>query len=171
MGEKRKYSKKKKSSSIVLYVLLIIIIISTLSYFIIFNKKEIKSSFEKTVLDHTKTILSFDTRVPGEIGNKKTREYISNELEKYGFSVTYDTFSQDTIIGKKVFTNIIATYKPRGKRRYIFSAHYDSKLFENFKFLGATDSVVSCAMLLDFAKYINTLNLNSFDYEYILFNI
>lgn len=49
----------------------------------------------------------------------------------------------------KTFTNIIATLDPEVDRRLVLAAHYDSKLIKNF--LGATDSALSVALLLDLA--------------------
>ena len=51
----------------------------------------------------------------------------------------------------KPFTNIIATLDPHVDRRLALVAHYDSKYFANTKFLGATDSALSVALLLDLA--------------------
>jgi len=37
-------------------------------------------------------------------------------------------------------------------KRIVFACHYDSKYFEDFDFIGAIDSAVPCALLLDMAK-------------------
>ena len=47
------------------------------------------------------------------------------------------------------FTNIIATLNPTANRRLVLACHYDSKKMKNF--VGATDSAVPCAILLDIA--------------------
>jgi glutaminyl-peptide cyclotransferase len=47
------------------------------------------------------------------------------------------------------FTNIVATLDPAAPRRLVLACHYDSKKLPNF--IGATDSSVPCAMLLDIA--------------------
>jgi glutaminyl-peptide cyclotransferase len=89
--------------------------------------------------------------------------------------VEYDTFTDQTPFGRKSFTNVIATlpigitYKKFDKslsdsykinhinNRVVFACHYDSKYFKNFDFIGATDSAVPCAMLLDIAKYLQNI--------------
>jgi len=92
-------------------------------------------------------------------------------LQSYGWIVEIDTFQDNTPYGLKNFANIIANY-PIGvnfarkkdqlqkndfelNKRVVFACHYDSKYFENFDFIAATDSAVPCAILLDMAKFLN----------------
>ena len=65
--------------------------------------------------------------------------------------MTEHSFEDSTPIGRKPFTNIIATLDPHVDRRLVLAAHYDSKYFKNQVFLGATDSALSVALLLDLA--------------------
>jgi glutaminyl-peptide cyclotransferase len=87
----------------------------------------------------------------------KTQQYIISKLKSFDFQVTLDTFETDTIIGKKTFTNIIASHKNTShlKENIVLAAHYESKIFNEFEFLGAIDSVVSCSMLLEFSRFID----------------
>jgi len=98
-------------------------------------------------------------RVPGEDGNVKAREYMVAFLEDLGWNIELDEFTQDTVVGIKTFVNIIATYHPDSPRRLVVAAHYDSKL-SPAGFIGATDSAVPCAMLLDLAAGITPLMQN-----------
>ena len=41
--------------------------------------------------------------------------------------------------------------------RVVFACHFDSKYFDNFEFIGAIDSAVPCAMLLELAKYLQEI--------------
>ena len=72
-----------------------------------------------------------------------------------------DEFDDNTPLGKKRFTNIIATQNPAARRRLILSAHYDSKLMQPSEngeyFLGAIDSAVPCAMLVEIARTLTPL--------------
>jgi glutaminyl-peptide cyclotransferase len=55
-----------------------------------------------------------------------------------------------------MFTNIIAShFKSKSEKKIVIAAHYDSKLFNSFTFLGATDSAVSCSILIDLSRFIN----------------
>ena len=98
-------------------------------------------------------------------------------MKSYGWLVEFDTFVDQTPYGMKSFTNIISTlpigttYKYVDKNspdtfkinhvnnRIVLACHYDSKYFTNFNFIGATDSAVPCALLLDLAKYLKELIL------------
>ncbi len=51
--------------------------------------------------------------------------------------------------GQVEFTNIVATLDPTATRRLVLACHYDSKKLPNF--VGATDSAVPCAILIDIA--------------------
>lgn len=77
-------------------------------------------------------------------------------MTKYGWSVEEDTFTDNTPFGPKRFTNIVATHNPKAPRRLVLSCHFDSKYFADIEFIGATDSAVPCAMLLDIARHLNT---------------
>ena len=63
-------------------------------------------------------------------------------------------------MGEIDFTNIVATLDPHVDRRLVLAAHYDSKIIggsiSNSKFLGATDSALPCALLLDLAHSLNS---------------
>jgi len=96
-------------------------------------------------------------RVPGTIGHTEVREFIVGELQKYGWHVELDTFTEHTPLGLKTFTNVVAKLNPHADRQLAIAAHYDSKLMAPEKgkyFLAATDSAVPCAMMLDFAKLL-----------------
>ena len=103
-------------------------------------------------------------------------------MSDYGWDVQLHSFVDKTPMGAKNFTNIIANYEigrqlasAKAKtsldydgddddddksrfvlnNRVVFACHYDSKLFKDFDFIGAVDSAVPCAMLLDFARFLN----------------
>ena len=108
--------------------------------------------------DYTKQILSFGPRpaISSSNGLKKTREYIINVLKNLNFTVTLNTFEQDTPLGKTSFTNIIADYKIQfNKKKLILSAHYESKFEKDILFVGATDAACPCGMVLELAAFIN----------------
>ena len=78
-----------------------------------------------------------------------------NQLKCSRWKITLDTFT-DTApqpFGEKKFTNIIATLDPDVDKRLVLAAHYDSKYFSPIQgsFVGATDSAVPVALLLDLA--------------------
>lgn len=73
--------------------------------------------------------------------------------------MTTDRFESDTPYGRLPFTNLIATLNPSAKRRLVLACHYDSKYYppqwHGKEFLGATDSAVPCAMMLELARALD----------------
>lgn len=102
-------------------------------------------------------------RFPGSSGHKSIQRYLKNEFEKLKWHTEEDRFIQQTVIGQVEFVNLIFSQNPMSKKKIVLAAHYDSKILptsrENFRstFIGATDSAVSCAMLIDLSIKINSL--------------
>ncbi|KRZ77144.1 Glutaminyl-peptide cyclotransferase-like protein [Trichinella papuae] len=100
-------------------------------------------------------------RPVGSQNHKKVQAFITQSLEALGYKVESTTFTQQTVVGQKTFTNIVGTLDPLIPRRLILACHYDSKDFRpNFEFFGATDSAVPCAMLLDIAASLRNVIYN-----------
>nr|ATO88036.1 glutaminyl cyclase [Conus frigidus] len=93
-------------------------------------------------------------RVSGTRGNFNVRNSIIKWMRREGWSVQEDPFIAKTPYGWVRFSNVIATLNPRAARRVVLACHYDSKLilFHGLSFVGATDSAVPCALLMDSAK-------------------
>lgn len=96
-------------------------------------------------------------RVSDTPSHKAVQEYIISQFQGTKFTIEKDVFRDNTPLGEKEFTNIIATYNPNAEHFLVLAAHYDSKYFPTFNFVGATDSAVPCAMLLDIARNLNPL--------------
>jgi glutaminyl-peptide cyclotransferase len=72
--------------------------------------------------------------------------------------VEVDTFLSRTPYGYRSFSNIISTLNPEAKRHLVLACHYDSKYFPRWDsrvFVGATDSAVPCAMMLELARALD----------------
>lgn len=68
-------------------------------------------------------------------------------------NVALDEFAQDVpIFGNVSFTNIVGTSNPNADSFLALACHYDSKYIPNEEFLGAIDSAVPCAIMLNIAK-------------------
>ncbi|OQV11412.1 Glutaminyl-peptide cyclotransferase [Hypsibius exemplaris] len=92
-------------------------------------------------------------RVSGTPGNLLVQQHIIQTLRSIGYTIETDSF-QDTPPAphsRRTFTNIIATLDPNAPRRLVLACHFDSKFDNRGEFIGATDSAVPCAMLLDLA--------------------
>jgi glutaminyl-peptide cyclotransferase len=65
----------------------------------------------------------------GTENNTIVRNYIISTLKALDWHVEEDSFVDETPIGPKNFTNVIATKDPTALRRVVLSAHFDSKYF------------------------------------------
>uniref|UniRef100_A0A8C5T4X2 Glutaminyl-peptide cyclotransferase n=1 Tax=Malurus cyaneus samueli TaxID=2593467 RepID=A0A8C5T4X2_9PASS len=96
-------------------------------------------------------------RYPGSSGSYIVQQHIKHRLQtlKAGWEIEQDTFQRYTPYGYKTFSNIISTLDPSAKRHLVLACHYDSKFFgqqwHDRVFVGATDSAVPCAMILELA--------------------
>ncbi|XP_028651806.2 glutaminyl-peptide cyclotransferase-like [Erpetoichthys calabaricus] len=94
-------------------------------------------------------------RYPGSPGSQVARQHIANCLSSLsaGWTVGFDTFSALTPRGQVSFSNVMAVLDPDVPRRLLLACHYDSKYFPTDEkgrvFIGASDSAVPCAMLLE----------------------
>ncbi|KAJ1656355.1 hypothetical protein IWQ61_004058 [Dispira simplex] len=97
-------------------------------------------------------------RVPGTMNNKRVQEYILSKMKALGWHIDLDPFTDDTPLGTIDFCNIIATKNPQAPRRLVLSAHFDSKYYppKEGVFIGATDSAVPCALLLELAETLDS---------------
>lgn len=94
-----------------------------------------------TSFEHTKEILSYGTRVPGDAGWQRTVDYIERHMGQLGWALERDSFVADTPQGRKTMHNIIASVNPQaGVCLLDLAAHFETKFFSNMEFLGATDS-------------------------------
>ena len=96
-------------------------------------------------------------RVSGTESNKQVQAHIIKHFESLGWHIELDKFTDSTPFGPVEFTNIIVTRDITSHKRLTFAAHFDSKYFKNFEFIGATDSSVPCAILMDMAATLNNL--------------
>jgi len=83
-------------------------------------------------------------------------QHIKKQMTQLGWHLQYDTFVDNTPYGPKTFTNIVAIQSPLALRRLTLACHFDSKYFDQFEFIGATDSAVPCALLIDIARHLNS---------------
>ncbi|KAI4886818.1 hypothetical protein NFI96_018386 [Prochilodus magdalenae] len=96
-------------------------------------------------------------RQPGSRGSRMVRRHISSLLDSLsaGWSVEIDSFNSETPRGPINFSNILAVLDPTAPRRLLLACHYDSKIIPlaspdpKKMFVGASDSAVSCAMILE----------------------
>jgi glutaminyl-peptide cyclotransferase len=116
-----------------------------------------------------RTIVGFGPRPAGSEAIAKERNYIVSELTKAGLKPQLDEFDARTPRGLRHMVNIRAI-RPGSKPTTIaVTGHYDTKVFDNFSFVGANDGGSSAAWLLEFARATSGLKLDN-SLEFVFFD-
>lgn len=99
-------------------------------------------------------IVAIGPRPAGSAGAKQTRDYITRQLASIGLKTEEQAFEPDTPIGPIKMVNLRATIPGPGRGRIILAGHYDTKLFHDFPFVGASDGGSSTAFLIEMARVL-----------------
>ncbi len=109
-------------------------------------------------LQHVQQLVDYGPRPPGSPALEKARGYIVQELEKTGWVVTQQEFTDATPQGPVKFVNLIATFKGAKEAKvapsFLLCSHYDTKLFASGQFVGANDGGSSNGVLLELARVL-----------------
>lgn len=131
-----------------------------------------KSDFDgDRALDFVRKQVEFGPRPPGSPELEKTRAYIIDQLRSFGLNVTADEFRATTPVGERKMTNIVAELPGDSNNIVIISSHYDTKLFKEFKFVGANDAGSSTGALMEIARVLAAKKQNlKFTYRFVFFD-
>jgi Zn-dependent M28 family amino/carboxypeptidase len=99
-----------------------------------------------------KHLVSYGPRPAGSKALAATRSWIEAQLKVTGAQVDEDSFTASTPIGAIPMTNVIAKFTGTGSKIVMVAGHYDTKRFDNFRFVGANDGGSSAALLLELAR-------------------
>jgi hypothetical protein len=104
--------------------------------------------------EHLKNIVAIGPRPAGSAGAQKTRDYIRQQLSALGLTVNEQSFDATTPAGVVKMVNVSATIPGQGSARLIIAGHYDTKRFDEFRFVGANDAGSSTAFLIELARVL-----------------
>ncbi len=93
-------------------------------------------SLERDILPHF-----LRPRVSGSPGNRQVQEYLIKTFQDLGWHIEQDTFTANTPMGPKTFNNIVATQNPEAPKKLVMAAHFDSKYFADFAFVGVSAGI------------------------------
>ena len=113
-------------------------------------------SGEKALL-HVQHLVDLGPHPVGSDAIEKAREYIEAQLRHSGWQVTRQGFTNETPRGKVRFVNLIARFSGDGNAAapsFLLCSHYDTKLFDAIRFVGANDGGSSTGLLLELARVI-----------------
>ncbi len=104
---------------------------------------------------HVSHMVEMGPRPAGSRELARTRQYIVGELQSYGLKVTTDEFTAKTPIGERALANVTAELPGQTSDVIIVSSHYDTKLYKEFRFVGANDAGSSTGTLLELARALS----------------
>ena len=113
--------------------------------------------------------VAFGPRPAGSAALQKTRDYILAELKKAGVDARPQIFIAKTPLGETSMANVIATIPGRRPQRIALASHFDTKLFRDIRFVGASDGASSTAALLELARALKTRQ-SEFTIELLFFD-
>ena len=102
--------------------------------------------------EHLRQLVAIGPRPSGSPAIEQTRKYIREQLVAAGLTPTEQTWEAQTPIDKVRMVNLIVTIPGARKERLVVAGHYDTKLFREFRFVGASDGGSSTAFLIEFAR-------------------
>jgi hypothetical protein len=119
------------------------------------DQKKIWEDFSgEKALAHVQAMVDFGPRPPGSEAIEKTRAYLIKQLEAAGWKVERQSFSDDTPRGKVQFVNLIATFGAQSAPSFLVCSHYDTKTWDNGRFVGANDAGSSTGVLVEMARVL-----------------
>jgi len=107
-------------------------------------------------LAHVQQLVDLGPRPSGSEALEKSRLYIADQLHRSGWQVTRQAFTDETPRGRIQFVNLIAQFpeKRNAEPLFLLCSHYDTKIFDAIKFVGANDGGSSTGLLLELARVI-----------------
>src|SRR5436309_3250876 len=106
---------------------------------------------------HVQRLVDLGPRPAGSKALEKSRDYIEDQLRRSGWQVTRQAFSDDSPQGKIQFVNLIARFsgeKKAASPSFLLCSHYDTKMFDAIRIVGANDGGSSTGLLLELARVI-----------------
>ena len=104
--------------------------------------------------EHLRQQVSIGPRPSGSAGNVRNRDYIKTQMKALGITTTEQAFEGSTPLGPVKMVNIIATIPGKSTDRIVLASHFDTKLFRDIRFVGASDGASSTAALIELARVI-----------------
>jgi glutaminyl-peptide cyclotransferase len=109
-------------------------------------------------LSHVQQLIDLGPRPPGSDALEKSRVYLEKQLSTLGWKVTRQVFTDETPRGTVQFVNLIAQFDTRGSKvappSFLLCSHYDTKLFDAGRFVGANDGGSSTGLLVEIARVL-----------------
>ena len=104
--------------------------------------------------EHVRQQLAIGPRPSGSPANVRTRAYITTQLNALGIKTAEQPFDGATPLGTVKMVNIIGTIPGKSADRIIIGSHFDTKLYRDVRFVGASDGASSTAALIELGRVL-----------------
>jgi Zn-dependent M28 family amino/carboxypeptidase len=105
-------------------------------------------------LAHVQQLTDLGPRPAGSEAIERSRLYLEKQLQTSGWKVARQSFVDDTPRGKVTFVNLIATFGEKAEPQFLLCSHYDTKLYDTVRFVGANDGGSSTGLLLELGRVL-----------------
>ena len=135
-------------------------------------------SGDKALIE-VRTQVEFGPRPSGSSALEKARGHIINTLRGHGWETERQEFKETPVSGRGEipFTNVIARFPAtsgqpasRTTQRIIIGSHYDTKVMNEARFVGANDGGSSTGALLELARVLATAPALAEQLELVFFD-
>ena len=141
---------------------LLIIITFAFARFVAAAQQGIWEEFSgEKALAHVQRLVDLGPRTPGSEAIEKSRAYIQEQLKSFGWSVSEQAFTDSTPRGPVRFVNLTARFSQKvpskvqgAEPSFVLCSHYDTKIFDTFRFVGANDGGSSTGLLIEIARVL-----------------
>ncbi|HBH00528.1 MAG TPA: peptidase M28 [Candidatus Rokubacteria bacterium] len=106
-------------------------------------------------LRHVERLVALGPRPAGSAAAAQARRYLVDRLRAAGIRAEVQPFEADTPHGRLPMANVVAVLPGRRPDVILLGGHYDTKLFREFRFVGANDGGSSAALLLELARRLH----------------
>lgn len=120
--------------------------------------------------NHVVRLVELGPRPSGSAAAEKASHYIANQLKQLELEVRVDEFTAVTPRGERTMRNVIGISKGASDRIIALAGHYDTKLFESERFVGANDGGSSAGALLELARVVSKRQGRAYSCWFIFFD-
>ena len=106
--------------------------------------------------EHLRQLVAIGPRPSGSPAIEQTRKYIKEQLALSGLTAVEQSWDDQTPLDKVHMVNLAVTIPGARKERIVIAGHYDTKLYRQFRFVGASDGGSSAAFLIELARVLKT---------------
>ncbi len=121
-------------------------------------------------LAHAEAIVAYGPHPPGSNAQREVGLYLIGQLRELGLEVRTDAFPAMTPKGTLDMVNVWGVLPGEAEEVLILASHYDSKLFEGFRFVGANDPAASAGLVLELARVLKAHNPTPFTLWFVFFD-